>query len=207
MFLNLRIVGALVCMASLGAVLPEQEGPAKPETKPDELAAKLIRNTVNQSTSEDPMVSMIREMSEVAERLQVDFDPGEQTQAQQQQVSAKLDEAIKAAAARRRAQSQPDPKQSADKRTMPSTKKTETRASEKKQGGEGQAKTPANKTAEDKTASKHETKSDLPSTRRTWGNLPQRDREEFLQGAEEQSLERFRHWIDQYFRALQESNR
>ena len=202
-----RLLFVLDCLALLGARLPEEEHPAKSETKPDELAAKLIRDTVNQSTSEDPMVAMIREMSEVAERLQVAFDPGEQTQAQQRQVSAKLDEAIKAAAARRRAQSQPDPKQSADKRTMPSTK-NEKRQGEKKQATEdGEAKASANKSAADEISPKQEAKSDLPGTRRTWGNLPQRDREEFLQGAEEQSLERFRPWIDQYFRALQESNR
>lgn len=207
MFSNFRLLPILFGVASLGTRLPDEERPAKVESKPDELAAKLIRNTVNQSTSEDPMVAMIHEMSEVAEKLQVNFDPGEQTQAQQRQVSERLDEAIKAAAARRRAQSQPDPKQSADKRTMPGTKKQEPRTGQKKRAGEGQAKTPAERPAEQEAAAKHEAKSDVPNTRRTWGNLPQRDREEFLQGAEELSLERFRPWIDQYFRALQESNR
>jgi hypothetical protein len=206
MFSHYLFLATVFYGLSLGASSAEEEQPAKTQTKPDELAAKLIRNTVNQSTSEDPMIAIVREMSEVAERLQVDFDPGEQTQAQQQQVSAKLDEAIKAAAARRRAQSQSDPKQSADKRTMSATKKQEARKTERKQA-EGEAKSPAEKIAEHETAAKHEAKSDAPNTRRTWGNLPQRDREEFLQGAEEQSLERFRPWIDQYFRALQESNR
>lgn len=197
----------VLCLISLGTAAPQEQQPPIEEKNPDDLAAKLIRDTVAQSSTEDPMAEMMREMSEIAERLQVDFDPGEQTQAQQRQVSSRLDEAIKSAAARRRAQSQPDPKQSADKRTMPSMKKPEARPTEKKQAGEGQAKSAAEKSAEEASAATQDAKTDLPNTRRAWGNLPQRDREEVLQGAEEESLERFRPWIEQYFRALQESNR
>lgn len=200
------LLGAL-WLITLGMAAPPEQQPAKEEKEPDDLAAKLIRDTVAQSASEDPMAEMMRDMLEIAEKLQVDFDPGEQTQAQQRQVSARLDEAIKAAAARRRPQSQPDPKQSADKRTMPSMKKPEAKPSEKKQAGDGQAKSAAEKSAEEASAAKQDAKTELPNTRRAWGNLPQRDREEVLQGAEEESLERFRPWIEQYFRALQESNR
>lgn len=207
MTLFIRSVAAVLCLASLGATAPENPQTLEIDKKPDDLAAKLIRETVEQSTSEDPMVAMIRDMSEVAEKLQVDFDPGEYTQTKQRQVSARLDEAIKAAAARRRAQSKPDPKQSADKRTMPGQKKAQPQPSEKKQPSEGQAKSAAEKSAAQAESDKQDAKPDLPNMRRAWGNLPQRDREEVLQGAEEESLERFRPWIDQYFRALQESNK
>ena len=196
-----------LCLASLGATAPQEQQSSADEKKPDDLAARLIRKTVEESSSEDPMVEMMRAMSEIAQKLQVDFDPGEQTQTQQRHVSAKLDEAIKAAAARRRVQSQPDPRQMADKRTMPAAKKPASRPQETKQTGDGQAKSTAEKSTAEATAARQDAKTDLPNARRAWGNLPQRDRDEVLQGADEESLERFRPWIEQYYRALQESNR
>jgi hypothetical protein len=197
----------LASLASTVATAEQEPQPPADEKKPDDLAARLIRNTVDESNSEDPMVQMMRDMSEVAQKLQVDFDPGEQTQAQQRQVSARLDEAIKAAAARRRAQSQPDSRQMADKRKMSATKKPESQPADRKKAGEGEAKSTAEKSTGEATQAKQAAKADVPSTRRPWGNLPQRDREEVLQGAEEESLEQFRPWIEQYFRALQEPNR
>jgi len=192
----------------LGASAPPAQEPSKDQKQPDDLAARLIRNTVNESTSEDPMAGMMRDMSEIAKRLQVDFDPGEPTQARQRQVSEKLDEVIKAAAARRRAKSQPSPRQMADKRTMPAMKKRAPQPSDQKQAGETQARSSTEKAStSDASATRQNAKTDLPNARRPWGNLPQRDRDEVLQGAEEESLERFRPWIEQYFRALQESNR
>jgi hypothetical protein len=41
--------------------------------------------------------------------------------------------------------------------------------------------------------------------RRSWGHLPQRDREEVIQGIGEACLERYRVWIERYYRALQET--
>lgn len=207
MFRYIRSFVMMLCLVWPIVAGAQESQPLKEEKKPDDLAAKLIRSTVEESGSEDPMIAMMRDMSEIAEKLQVDFDPGEQTQAQQRQVSAKLDEAIKAAAARRRAQSQPDPKQTADKRKMSSIKKPEPRSAEKKQAADGQAKSAAKKATAEAAEAKQHAKTDLPNARRAWGNLPQRDRDEVLQGAGEESLERFRPWIDQYFRALQESNR
>jgi len=182
--------------------------PVPPEKKPDDLATKLIRKTIDETASDDPMAEMAEDMTEIARRLQVGFDPGEQTQAQQRQVSAKLDEAIKAAAARRRMQSKPDPKQHSDKRTMPTPKKTPGKpAPQAKTTAQSKAKDGTEKADDAAADRKDEKTSDEAGVRRAWGNLPQRDREEVLQGAEEESLERFRQWIDQYFKALQETNR
>ena len=44
----------------------------------------------------------------------------------------------------------------------------------------------------------------LKEFRRGWGNLPQRDRDEVLQGIDEDSLEKYRRQIESYFRALAE---
>lgn len=187
---------------------PEQDPQPEVQAQTDDLARKLIRKSVDESATDDPMTAMLEEMDEVGRRLHDEFDPGEQTQSIQRQVSARLDDAIKAAAARRRAKSQPDPKQTSDKRTMPGPRKSEPRPAQAKQGTEAAAKAEQQPApAGDAKAEKPEGRSDLPNARRTWGNLPQRDRDEVLQGAEEESLERYRQWIDQYFRALQESNK
>lgn len=196
---------SLTCALFAGQAPPPE--PAVQEREPDDLARKLIRDTVEEPVT-DPMDEMMRVMSEIAHKLQVKFDPGEQTQAQQRDVAGMLDEAIKAAASRRRAQAQTDQKQMTDKRTMPAAKKSQSRQTEKKQPGDGPAKpASAEKTAADAAAAKDSDNPLLPNTRRGWGNLPQRDRDEFLQGADEEYLERFRPWIEQYYRALQESNR
>lgn len=203
MFQNSLLMLGLI----LGAGTAPQAEPARSEKKPDDLASKLIRKTIEESASEDPMGQLAQEMSEIVRRLQVDFDPGDQTQAQQRQVSAKLDEAIKAAAARRRMQSKPDPKQHSDKRINPVAKKAPGKTGpDAKQALPSKANDSSEK-ASDATSNKEQQKQDSPGQRRAWGNLPQRDREEVLQGAEEESLERFRQWIDQYFKALQETNR
>ncbi|MFQ5495803.1 MAG: hypothetical protein ACE5EX_10530, partial [Phycisphaerae bacterium] len=40
--------------------------------------------------------------------------------------------------------------------------------------------------------------------RRGWGHLPGREREELIQGISERYLDRYREWIERYYRALQE---
>lgn len=46
---------------------------------------------------------------------------------------------------------------------------------------------------------------DIHELRRTWGHLPMREREEIIQGIGESFLERYRDWIERYYRALQEA--
>ncbi|MCP4247470.1 MAG: hypothetical protein GY778_10520, partial [bacterium] len=43
--------------------------------------------------------------------------------------------------------------------------------------------------------------------RRGWGNLPARDRDEVLQGIDEDVLEKYRHLIERYFRTLAEDEK
>ena len=42
-------------------------------------------------------------------------------------------------------------------------------------------------------------------SRRGWGHLPARDRDELLQGVEEAFIEQYRPQIEQYYRALTET--
>jgi hypothetical protein len=47
---------------------------------------------------------------------------------------------------------------------------------------------------------------DLQDLRRAWGHLPMREREEIIQGVGERYLERYRDWIERYYRTLQETD-
>lgn len=198
------MIVVLVTMLLFAAPLPD---PPPVQPQPDDLARKLIRKSVDE-TEQDPMDKMLADMQQISQKLHDEFDPGEQTQSLQRQVTTQLDEAIKAAAARRRAKSQSDPKQVSDKRTMPAGRKTQSKPADTQDGAAAMTK-PEQSTAPagDGKSEKPDGRRELPGTRRAWGHLPQRDREEVLQGAEEQSLERYRQWIEQYFRALQESDK
>jgi hypothetical protein len=46
---------------------------------------------------------------------------------------------------------------------------------------------------------------ELIDVRRAWGHLPMREREEIIQGVNEEFLEEYREWVERYYRALQES--
>src|SRR3990172_1141083 len=75
--------------------------PGEPPKKRDDLGERLIRKTVT-NADEDIMATIVRLMTEVSRKMEIEFDPGEETQAVQGRVRAKLDEAIKAAASKQR---------------------------------------------------------------------------------------------------------
>ncbi len=172
----------------------------------DDLVNRLTRKAVNE-TEEDLMDAVMRMMDDVVHRVQTDFDPGEQTLTVQREISTKLDEAIKAAAARRRVRSvSPTSTKNADKRKLPSASgKVESKRT-------AQAGKPSDEGVADAPPGAAEVQAPRPGgelrdARRGWGNLPQRDREEVIQGIEEQFIERYRLWVERYYRSLQESDR
>ena len=67
-------------------------------------------------------------------------------------------------------------------------------------GGDAEGTTTPNAAGETKPV-----RGDLQETRRSWGLLPQRERDEMIQGSSEGYIERYREWIERYYRALQES--
>ena len=72
----------------------DKEKSEKEEKQSDDLAGKLMRRRLNDS-DEDLMDGIMRLMGDVARKLQINFDPGDQTQTVQREISGKLDEAIK----------------------------------------------------------------------------------------------------------------
>lgn len=180
---------------------PDRPGPAA-EKKPDDLSKRLLRKAMKQS-EEDVMDAILRLMNESRHKVEVEFDPGEQTQALQQDIVEKLDQAIQAAAKNRRRTRQPQSPGSADKRRLARGEKQsdESQAGEQRSGSDavadaGQGADPA----ETETPP-----AEMVDLRRGWGHLPAREREELIQGVAEDYLERYRVWVERYYRALQET--
>lgn len=208
---HLSFWATIACLL-IGAAAPAQEEPL-PQPRPpeekrdaalDELGKKLVRKVVDDS-EEDVMAAMIRLMGESAERLELDFDCGEETQDVQRRVLEELDSAIKEAASRRRRTPPSSQSSSSDKRRKPG--ESQPGGKSKGEGEEKQGTASGENSSETATPLTEAAKSggDLKESRRAWGNLPPRERDEVIQGAEENSLERYRQWIDRYYRALQES--
>jgi hypothetical protein len=140
-------------------------------------------------------------MSEAADQLKRDFDPGQETRQIQEEIIGKLDEAI-AVAQRRRSRVSGQQQQVSDKR------RGERRPDEQKPGqqpadGDKPPDSEASTTGQDQ-GGKSTATGRLREFRRGWGNLPQRDRDEVLQGIDEDVLEKYRPLIEDYFRALSE---
>lgn len=195
----------LIAVAAIAQEPAKEQKPEKPveQKDPSDLGERLVRKALTDS-SEDVMAEILRLMGESSRRLDADFDAGDQTQAVQKRVMERLDEAIKQAAAQLRQQKQSPSQQKSDKRKQEQAGKEQQKKKEQSQGSDPTADPDASN-AENKGEAA-ETKlpgGDMTESRRAWGQLPQRDRDEVIQGKNEQFLERYRQLIDQYFRALQ----
>ncbi len=212
--LDRRVGGAVLCIlfalgfhASDLAVAqdpPPKVDPPNAQTPDDELGKRLIRRALD-IPDDDLMAAIIRLMHEAAQRLEVEFDAGEPTQALQQRVMDQLDDAIKEAAARRRKSNPENPGSQSDKRQRPPPAQKQPSKGKAQRVGDTPDPTaqPGGPADDDplRTASGGE----LKESRRGWGHLPQREREEIIQGVGENYLERYRAWIERYYRALQEA--
>lgn len=199
------LMSAALGVTTFGSVL---RTPAEKD-KNDErkLGRKLIRGTTT-GVDEDIMEKIIRLMDQTARRLEVGFDSGQETQALQQEVLKQLDDAIKLAAAQTR-------KSSGQRKNSESDRRRRKERNQDRETNESRnAKVDSKKGESSDTASSGRKPTaggpgdDKGSTksRRGWGNLPQRERDEVIQGAGERYLERYRKWIEQYYRALQEAH-
>ncbi|UCE60290.1 MAG: hypothetical protein JSU63_00785 [Phycisphaerales bacterium] len=192
------------------AILTGLVARAQPVTQPpdsdgmrQDLADRLIRQA-HGDADDDLMAAIIRLMETAATRLEIDFNAGEETQAVQQRIVDRLDQAIQIAA-RQRVTSTSEEPCPGDKRKRPEDEDRPQKAAAKEEDdAQGDV---SGETTDVGGSRKDETRSGgrLRDVRRSWGNLPQRQRDEVIQGAQEQHLERFREWIERYYQALQES--
>lgn len=198
------VLFVLTAVPAIGQDRPRPEGSREKEN--DRLSERLIRKVVSES-DEDIMAGIIRLMNQVSRRLELDFDAGPETQDIQRRILFDLDVAIKKAAAQRRPRRPRDRPPGADKRRMDRGKKDASSQSKDARAKEGVGDPTSAKTAEggQADADKAAAGGDLIERRRSWGHLPMREREEIIQGISEDYLERYRAWIERYYRALQES--
>jgi hypothetical protein len=192
---------AAICAGSLAA--PLQPEPARPPVD-DKLGEKLLKKSEG-AENEDIMQQILKLMQNVAREIQLDFDTGNETQAMQRRIVAQLDEAIQIAAAQRRA-GRTSSVAGTDKRRMskPKPQKRPEKTGDQAQTGESSESgtvAPPGTAAEGVAAG-----GELKEVRRTWGHLPMRAREEITQGVGERFLERYREWVERYYRALQEND-
>jgi len=209
-----RTASALLLSCFASAALAQSEprptepggNATKPVNEQNDLGQKLIRRTIDQG-EEDPMAAITRLMDESTRKLQIDFDPGDITQSVQRQIVERLDKAIETSAAQRRSRRQGQPQQGSDKRRMarresdsPRPKRGDTTPS---QGGGDDETSAAPLTGE----GREPVHGEIKDTRRAWGNLPQRERDELIQGFDEAFIERYREWIRRYYQTLQETGK
>lgn len=156
------------------------------------------------------MTRIIQAMEQCAQRLSVDFDASDQTRAVQDQIVKDLDEAIQAAANATHRKPNPSSSSPADKRSagrpQPKPDKGEGKAGAVEPGRSADQPADQDTRASTESASSSPPR-DLKDRRRSWGNLPARDRDEVIEGMDEAVMPRFREWIERYYRALQSSGK
>ncbi len=178
---------------------PKRDDPAKKDER-SKLGERLIRDTATGAV-EDVMDELIRLMDRSARNLDVAFDAGSETQAVQRTIMERLDDAIGAAAAQRRPSRSRSQSADGDKRKRSGKKKSARKSAATE--GKGERGAPDSKAGA--AAEANSPGGDLEQRRRAWGHLPMRERDEILQGLSDRYLERYRVWIERYYKALQEA--
>ena len=190
-------------LSGAASALFAEPPPNKPPRDPDDLSGRLIRKATTDS-DEDLMDGIVRLMTEAAKKVEMEFDPGPDTQTLQKTIHDKLDEAVKLAASKQRTKRQ-TPSAESDRRRMPSAKREPPKRTPPKDAPSRSTESDPTSDAPAQAASGGPSdRNDLHDPRRGWGQLPQRQREEIIQGAGEGFLERYRTWVERYYRALQE---
>ena len=204
---------SLLCILLLCAGASGQDNVSEPArsntTKGDldkeekKLGERLVRKALAQG-DDDIMSGLIRLMNEASRELDIEFNPGAFAQALQKQIMDGLDDAIKTAAAQRR-------RASPDQQKWRSDKRRKQRTPRQSETDKSQAEGRDSASSEGVTRSVQEPGGSGAPQRdhrigRGWGALPPRDRDEVIQGKREESLERYRLWIERYYRALQEAD-
>jgi hypothetical protein len=197
---------ALTLWVSSGSVLAQDQPPTTKSDQADkerELAERLLREATGER--EDLMATIVRLMDESTRKLQLQFDPGDETQVVQTKIVDQLDKAIEAAAAQRRPQRQSSPPPRGDKRRLARGQQQQQQSQPEPAAGTGDPLDAPDKGSVQDGLGRGP-QGELRETRRAWGHLPMREREELIQGSDEAFLEEYRAWIERYYKALQEAD-
>jgi hypothetical protein len=185
---------------------PLTSGPSTPDPqtesstqRDDERIRRLLRG---ESTGLDPAESLKAAMSDAADRLGEHLNPGPQTQEAQVRALAAMDELIAQARENRAQKSGKGNRRQEGSRQAPSRRDRRDRQSAKSQevdGGRGGGPKDG-----DQYSSKRDKRDARAKLSRGWGYLPQRQREEIMQGYDEAFPARYRRQIADYYRRLAE---
>ena len=177
------------------------------QTAEDEELARRLQAEAAGREAETALTRMLRYMKASRDALRDRFDPGEQTQAIQKKILEDLEEAIRLARSQMR-------KSSKDQSSSPS--RDARRAGKPQKAGSssqdpqaGQQTNPQGAADEEATQGQAQTGKvggELREAGREWGHLPQRAREEVVQGFSEDVLLKYKTQIEKYYRALAEQN-
>lgn len=179
----------------------EPSGRNADEEKTRKLTKRLLKGA--DAEDDDLMTQVANLMEEARRRLHRNFDPGPRTRALQNEVIDRLDDAIDVALLHRSKSAVPNAA-AGDRRRIPDERSPdssdERRAEPDSANGDpsSQSESAANEVGMENSGA-------FKESRRGWGHLPPRDREEIVQGVGETALEVYRELIDQYYRALAES--
>jgi len=190
------------------AIAADPSPPPKVPNGQDQLGQRLIRKAIGHG-DEDVMDTMIRLMGEAAGRLEVSFDAGPETQEIQRQIIEQLEGAIKQAAAQRRPVSKPRQTAQGEKRRMPKLQAERNQpkpSADPSEAAEGTGASDPSAVPQGQTEQPASITNSDYDIRQAWGHLPERARDEVIQGIREEFLETYREWIERYYRALQETN-
>jgi len=204
---RLRIARGVACAMMWCVVSPAtgqttggSEPPVDPEReKLDELSRRLIEGRAG---AEDVMARIIRLMGDIERNLSARLDAGAQTQSLQAEVVASLDQAIDQARQQMgRSNSGSSAAQRGGKRRWQQGGSRSTAGQPGSPDGDAADQT---RRAEAPSTATGVKSGEFHEARRAWGHLPDRDREELIQGFQEDVVERYRDLIEQYYRALAE---
>ncbi|MCG3137920.1 MAG: hypothetical protein HJJLKODD_01775 [Phycisphaerae bacterium] len=194
------MVGLVILLLGGWVVAAQPVSTTQPTSQPaviddDESRARLLRKLQGEEEG-DVMTQLMRRMAEVTQRLDQQFDPGLTTQELQEKIISDLDLAIQQA--RKNLRRQKNSPQQSDSRTEGQTDQSNDQSTDQPGSSDSATQTGAAPGESLEPGSSGE----LRERRRQWGNLPERDREELLQGFTDDVQERFREQIRRYYEAL-----
>lgn len=223
-----RFVGLLAALALGSGAFAESSRPAgsgatsRPTTRGMSSAdavkevdrRELIEGLRDDDDAGSVMARILSRMQKSYERLAQAYDSGAVTREIQRRIVADLAKALEAARQREKQpqsspQSQPS-KQQQDKQKSQRPKQQGKKPEKKNGKKDGKKDAGADARGRDKPAGRiaagKRTQAaragPIEETRRTWGNVPPRDRDEVVQGSEEKTIRKYAEQVERYYEAL-----
>lgn len=199
------VAAMLLCpmlSVAVGAQEDGRDGRSDRRSRRRSLVKRLTQG--KDAPREDVMQRMLSLMEDADRRLRIDLTAGAETQAIQEEIAEALDEAIQTAAAQRRPKRSRNQRFRSDKRKSQKSADASKSSKPKAAGQSSKAGESSEQEREGVDPSRVAEGGELEEPRRGWGHLPTRERDEIIQGRDEQYLQRYREWVERYYRALQE---